>query len=161
MKDTNHFLRKIKASGQLPEGTALCTIDVVSIYPNFPHYEGLAFLKDFLDSRVDKQVTTDTLMELAGLALKNNIYEFSDKTYKQIYGTAIGTNFAAPYTVLFMEILEENLKRNRVFGDGILTTYFLFGNMMKNLFKNLSMRVIHFIQLSNLRQAGQKKKLIF
>ena len=100
-------------------------------------------------------------MELAGIALKNNIYEFSDKTYKQIYGIAIGTNFAAPYTVLFMEILEENLKRNRVFGDGILTTYFLFGNMMKNLFKNLSMRVIHFIQLSNLRQAGQKKKLIF
>ena len=65
IKDTNHFLRKIKELGQLPEGTILCTIDVVGLYPNIPHDEGLAFLKDFLDSRVDKQVTTDTLIELA------------------------------------------------------------------------------------------------
>ena len=32
--------------------------------------------------------------------------------------------------------------------------------MVKNLFKNLSIRLIHFIELLNLRQAGQKKKLI-
>ena len=49
---------------QLLEGTILCTIDVVGLYPNIPHNEGFAFLKDFLDSRVDKQVTTDTLIEL-------------------------------------------------------------------------------------------------
>ena len=65
IKDTNHFLRKIKELGQLPEGTILCTIDVIGLYLNIPHDEGLAFLKDFLDSRVDKQVTTDTLIELA------------------------------------------------------------------------------------------------
>ena len=109
IKDTNHFLRKIKELGQLPEGTILCTIDVVGLYPNIPHDEGLAFLKDFLDSRVDKQVTTDTLIELAELVLKNNIFEFSDKTYKQIRGTAIGTKFAPPYAILFMAALEEKI----------------------------------------------------
>ena len=62
IKDTNRFLRKIKELGQPPEGTILCTIDVVGLYPNIPHDEGLAFLKDFLDSRVDKQVTADTLI---------------------------------------------------------------------------------------------------
>ena len=40
-------------------------------------------------------------------------------------------------------------------------TYFLFENMVKNLLKNLSMRSIHFIQLLNLRQTGQKKKINF
>ena len=84
IKDTNHFLKKIKELGQLPEGTILCTIDVVGLYPNIPHDEGLAFLKNFLDSRVDKQVTTDTLIELAELLLKNIIFEFSDKTYKLV-----------------------------------------------------------------------------
>ena len=74
IKDTNHFLRKIRELDQLPEGTILCTIDVVGLYPNVPHDEGLSFLKDFLDSRVDKQVTTDTLIELAELVLKNNIF---------------------------------------------------------------------------------------
>ena len=84
-------MRKIKELGQLPEGKILCTIDVVGPYPNISHDEGLAFLKDFLYSRVDKQVTTDTLIELAELVLKTNIFEFSDKTYKQIRGTAIVT----------------------------------------------------------------------
>ena len=105
IKDTNHFLRKIKELGQLPEGTILFTIDVVGLYPNIPHDEGLAFLKDFLDSRFDKQFTTDTLIELAELVLKNKIFEFSHKTYKQIRGTAIGTKFAPPYAILFMAAL--------------------------------------------------------
>ena len=116
-----------------------------------------------MDSRFDKQVTTDTLIELTELVLKNNIFEFSDKAYKQICGTAIGTMFAPPYAILFMATLERKIscefKKNRVFGGGISTTYLLFGNMVKNLLKNLSLRSIHFIQLSNLRQTSQK--LIF
>ena len=102
-------MKKIKELGQLPEGTILCTIDVVGLYPNIPYDEGLAFLKDFLDSRVDKQVTTDTLIELTELVLKNNIFEFSDKTYIQICGTAIGTKFAPPYAVTFTAALEEKI----------------------------------------------------
>ena len=75
-------MRKIKELGELPEGKILCIIDVVVLYPNIQPDEGLAFLKDFLDSRVDKQVTTDTFIELAELVLKNNIFQLSDKTYK-------------------------------------------------------------------------------
>ena len=95
-------MRKLKELGQLPVVTFLCTIDVVCLYPNIPHDEGLAFLKEFLDSRIDKEVTTDTLIELVEPVLKKNIFEFSDKTYKQIRETAIGTKFAPPCTVLFM-----------------------------------------------------------
>ena len=73
-------MRKIKELGQLLEGTILCTIDVVGLYPNIPHDKGLTFRNDFLDSRVDKQVTTDTLIEFVKLALKNNIFEFSGET---------------------------------------------------------------------------------
>ena len=145
--------------------TIPCITDVVGLYPNIPHEEGLAFLKGFLDSRVNKQVTADTSIELAELVLKNNIFEFSDKSYKKTRGTAISRKFALPFTVLFMAALEEKIlskvKKKRVFGGAILT-YFLFGNMVvKNLLNNLSMRLIHFIQLSNLRQTGQKRKLIF
>ena len=62
-----------------------------------------------MDSRVDKQVPTDTLIELAEPVLKNNIFEFSDKTYKQIRGTAIGTNFVPPYAVIFMAVLDKKI----------------------------------------------------
>ena len=78
IKDTNHFLRKIKELSQLPEGTILFIIGVAGLYPNISHDEGLTFLKDFLENRVDKQVITDTLIELV---LKNKIFKFSDKTY--------------------------------------------------------------------------------
>ena len=102
-------MRKIKELGQLPEGRILCTIDAVGLYPNILHYKGLTFRKDFLDSSVDKQVTTDTLIELAELVLKNDIFELFGKTYKQIRGTAIGTKFAPPYAVFFMAALEEKI----------------------------------------------------
>ena len=89
--------------GQLPEGAILCTIDVVGLYPNIPHEEGLASLRRFLDARTEKKVTTETLVELAEIFLKNNIFQFNEKTLKQLRGTAIGTKFAP----LFMVDLEE------------------------------------------------------
>ena len=158
-------MRKIRKLGQLPKGTILCNIDIVGLYPNIPHDEGLDFLRDFLDSRVDKQVPTDTFIELDEPVLKNNIFEFSDKTYKQIRGTAIGTNFVPPYAVIFMAVLEKKIlskvkKKPSAWWRYIDDIFFIW-NMMKNLLKNLSMRLINFIQLSYLRQTGQKKKLTF
>ena len=51
IKDTNHFLNKIKKLGSLPDGAILCTMDVVGLYPNIPHGEGLASLRRFLETR--------------------------------------------------------------------------------------------------------------
>ena len=80
IKDTNHFLRKINSLGQLPEGAFLCAIDVVGLYPKIPHEEGLASLRKFLDARTEKKVTTETLLELAGVFLKNDIFQFNEKS---------------------------------------------------------------------------------
>ena len=86
-----------------------------------------------MDSRVDKQVTTDTLIELAELVLKNNIFEFSDKTYKQIRGTAIGKKFAPPYAILFMAALKEKIlnkvkKKPNVWWRFIDDIFFIWGH---------------------------------
>ena len=81
-EDTNHFLRKVKSLGQFPEGTILCTIVVVGLYPNIPHEEGQASLRKFLVERTEKKMTTETLLELAEIVLKNNIFQFNEKTLK-------------------------------------------------------------------------------
>ena len=65
IKDTNHFLRKLKTSDKLPQVAILCTIDVVGLYPNIPLSEGLTFLRRVLEWRGNKQVSSDTLTELA------------------------------------------------------------------------------------------------
>ena len=69
IKDTNHFLSKLKSLGKLPQGAILCTIDVVGLYPNNPHSEGLHSLRRFLELR-DKQISSDTLIGLAEIVLK-------------------------------------------------------------------------------------------
>ena len=109
IKATNHFLNKIRKLGSLPNGAIPCTIDVVDRYPNIPHGEGLASLCRFLETRDNKQISSDTLTELVEVVLKNNIFEFDEKTFKQKRGTAIGTKFAPPYAILFLANLEEKM----------------------------------------------------
>ena len=109
IKDANYILRKIKSLGQLPEGATLCTIYAIGLYPNIPHEEYLASLRTFLDARTGKEVTTETLLELAEIALKNTTFQFNEKTLKQLRGTSIGTKFSPPYAVIFMAGLEKRI----------------------------------------------------
>ena len=107
IKDTNDFLKKLRSLPNLPDDIILCTVDVVVLYPNIPHDEGLSALRKRLDLRQGKDVTTSPLVELAAVVLKNNIFTFMEKTLKQKRGTAIGTKFAPPYSILEEEILSE------------------------------------------------------
>ena len=98
IKNTNHFLNRLSSLGKLPQGAILilCTVDVVGLYPNIPHSEGLTSLRRVLKLTVNKQISSDTLVEIAEIVLKNNIFQFDEKTFKQVRGTAIGTKFASP-----------------------------------------------------------------
>ena len=109
IKDTNDFLKKLRSFPNLPDDIILCTVDVVGLYPNIPHDKVLSALRKRLDLRQEKDVATSTLVELAEVVLKNNIFTFMEKTLKQKQGTAIGTKFAPPYSILFMAELEEEI----------------------------------------------------
>ena len=58
----------------LPDDIILCTIDVAGLYPNIPHDEGLIALRKSLESREDKTISTDSLMDLADLAIKEQYF---------------------------------------------------------------------------------------
>ena len=62
-----------------------------------------------METSENKQISTETVAELVEIVLKNNIFEFDEKTFKQKRGTAIGTKFAPPYAILYMADLEEKL----------------------------------------------------
>ena len=84
-------------------------MDAAGLCPNIPHEEGLSALRRRLDERDEKDASTDTLVELAKLVLKNNIFNFNEKTLKQKRDIAMETKFAPPYTILFMAGLEEKI----------------------------------------------------
>ena len=54
-------------------------------------------------------MSSDTLIELGEIVIKNNFFEFDRKTFKRLRGTAIGTKFASPYAIFFMADLEEKI----------------------------------------------------
>ena len=66
----------------------------------------------FLETRYNKQISSDTLTELVEVVLKNKISEFGEKIFKQKRGTAIGSKFAPPYAILFGADFEEKMLEN-------------------------------------------------
>ena len=96
IRDSQHFLERIKTIGNIPENAILVTADVVGLYPNVPHQAGLNALKNALEKRDLKKIPTEDLVKMAEFVLKNNLFEFNSKVYQQKSGTAIGTKFALP-----------------------------------------------------------------
>ena len=80
---------------------------VVALYPNISRDEELPALRKRLGERDKNNVSAETLVELAELVLKINIFSFDEKTLKHKRGTAIRAKFAPPYSILFMAKLEE------------------------------------------------------
>ena len=75
----------------------------------------IAIRKD-LDTRKDKAISTDTLIELAECVLKNNIFEYDKSVFKQLRGinrgNAIGTIMAPPHAIIVMDSLEDILSNS-------------------------------------------------
>ena len=103
VKDTNHFIEKLKELGKVPSNAILVTADVVGLYPSIPHDAGLKALHEKLEERNDKSVPTADLVNMADFVLKNNYFEFVSCIKQQISGKAIGTKFAPPYACIFMD----------------------------------------------------------
>ena len=59
-----------------------------------------------MDTRENKSVSTDTLVQLAELVLTSNIFEHNGEIFQQIQGTAMGTKMAPSYAILFMADFE-------------------------------------------------------
>ena len=66
----------------LPRDIILCSVDLVGLYPNIPHDKGLSALQKRLELRRDRKVNTSTLVELAEIVLKNNVFTFGKKNFK-------------------------------------------------------------------------------
>ncbi|XP_078370299.1 uncharacterized protein LOC144654063, partial [Oculina patagonica] len=108
IKDTTHFLNKLKQLGRLPQNALLVTLDVSSLYTNIPHNEGINACRQFLDTRDRNTITvgTEKICDLIRMILNCNNFTFNDKHYLQIHGTAMGTRMAPSCANLFLAKFE-------------------------------------------------------
>ena len=92
VKDTTDFLNTIQAI-HVPSNHTLMTIDVLLLYTNIPHNEGLDTCREHLLQPI----------------LNLNYFEFNGVIFHQVSGTAMGTKMAPNYANIFMGQLEKKL----------------------------------------------------
>ena len=111
IKDSTDAIRQIEALNDRVDFTprTIFTVDVVSLYTNIPHAEGLVALRYFLDRRSVQTHSTSTLLRLAELVLDMNAFEFNGHYYKQTSGVAMGTKMGPSFACLFMGHLEKQI----------------------------------------------------
>ena len=105
LQDTPDFLRYIENVNQGPgleDDQILVTWDVVGLYNNILHEEGLESLQEGLEGRINPEVPTDYLIRLMEIILKNNLFIFHDELWRQEIGCAMGTKPAPSYADIFM-----------------------------------------------------------
>ena len=108
IQDTTDYLNKTD-SVPCPDNTLLVSLDVVSLYTNIPHADGIEACREAWDSRDIKDPPTETLVDLLKLVLQCNNFTFDNKHYLQVQGTAMGTKMAPSYANVFMGRLENCL----------------------------------------------------
>ena len=118
VEDTPDFLRILQGENQRgPQMTDSfpVTIDVTALYTNIPtdgQDGGVEAFKEALNRRstdLKGKVPTDYLIEMLGLVLNGNIFEFNGELWHQKIGTAMGTKVAPTYACLFMGSLENKI----------------------------------------------------
>ena len=78
IRDSQHFLEKIKTIGSVPKNDILITDDVVGLYSSIPHQAGLKATEEALE----KSENENFLVKMAEFVLNNNIFEFNSKVYQ-------------------------------------------------------------------------------
>ena len=97
IKDTNDFPKKLHSFTNLPNNILLCTIDVVGLYPHILHGEGLCALrKNLMNEMKNMYLSTDTLVKLAKLVLKDNIFYFNGKLLNKKEAQQLGQSLFRP-----------------------------------------------------------------
>ena len=110
IRDTTDFLNKLRRH-KFSKNSILVTADVVSLYPNIPHKDGLKAVSDAL--KASKNETTanrpdEHILKLLELCLYKNDFEFDGKFYLQKQGCSMGRRFSVSYANIFMAAWEKS-----------------------------------------------------
>ena len=108
LKYTTHLIN-ILLGKKLAPTDILVTIDVKSLYTNISHNEGIQALNRTMEETDIHPMKKLFICRLANLVLTKNYFEFNNKLYRQIQGTAMGTRMAPSYANIFMKDIELQL----------------------------------------------------
>ncbi|KAI7790206.1 hypothetical protein IRJ41_018224 [Triplophysa rosa] len=109
IKDTCDFLDKIRQV-RIPIGASLFSMDVTSLYTEIEIDRGLQAVTRCLSENPRQGRPDQAILELLGISLRQNDFEFDGKWYLQVKGTAMGKRFAPAYANIYMAEWERTLQ---------------------------------------------------
>ena len=110
VRDDIDFLTKMPRDAN--KSKVLATFDISSMYTNIDNNLGQEAIKFGLEKYPEsktRNIPNDFILEALKIVLENNTFNFNNKTFLQIRGTAMGTKCAPVYATLVMAFLEIKL----------------------------------------------------
>ena len=110
--DLIHRLETYTTNGYLKPKTYLCTFDITDLYTMLPQEESLDILIEFLVQHGYQKVQNipiDIIRNLALIVIKENVFVYEKKFYRQVIGGAMGSAFTLTLANIFMWKWEKQL----------------------------------------------------
>ena len=106
--DGNSFLNemlKYTKKGLLKPSTLFCTFDIRNLYTMLPQEQTLNTLMNFLHIHGKTKIegiSLDTIRKLAAIVIKENVFVYGKKIYRQVLGGAMGSSLTLTLANIFM-----------------------------------------------------------
>ncbi|CAM4958271.1 unnamed protein product [Rotaria socialis] len=110
--DLIHRLEAYTTNGYLKPKTYFCTFDITDLYTMLPQEESLDILIEFLVQHGYQKVQNipiDIIRKLALIVIKENVFVYEKKFYRQVIGGAMGSAFTLTLANIFMWKWEKQL----------------------------------------------------
>lgn len=122
--DLIHRLEAYTSSGYLKSTTYFCTFDITDLYTMLPQEESLDILTEFLlqhGYHKVKGIPIDAIRKLARIVIRENVFVYEKKFYRQTIGGAMGSAFTLTLANIFMwkwekELVRRSKSSNEIYG---------------------------------------------
>ena len=111
VRDSKQFIQILDKT-TFPRDILLIAADVTSLYSSIPQQEGIDTVCKAMDRHYQDSWLTAFTREGLRLILTENYFRFTDKSYRQIHATTMGTPVAPSFANIFMTDLETTFMAN-------------------------------------------------
>jgi hypothetical protein len=112
LKDSWHFLDRIKKCNNFLPSDSIFTVDAVGMYSNINTDHALSVVSDWFDlhaAQIPKDFPRAKVLTGLRIIMKNNVFTFGNRFWLQLNGTAMGTSCACAYATIYYSFHEETV----------------------------------------------------
>jgi hypothetical protein len=110
LKDSWQLLRDLRQLPPLPPDCMIYTADAVSMYTNIDNDHGISTMENWLalhEHELPAGFPTAKILNGLDIIMRNNVFTFGNRCWKQRNGTAMGTSCACAYATIYYSFHEE------------------------------------------------------